>query len=334
MARRVRLYLYLKKQNNIILGFSYKKCFICILVKYKCNKMKKINLLVVFLLTINTAFSQDAELENLKKNEAAIKLHGSDKPNGWVKSGTFTFLANQATFNNWLAGGQSNISGNITVNYDFNYKHNDWNWDNKVIAAYGLTKIKDAAAQKTDDRFEINSLLGKKAFGNWFYSGFLNAKTQMDSGFDKATGLRTTHAFSPTFLQFGPGMLWKKSDNIKVNVAPATSKLIFVDKDFTNFGPSFGVLQGRTSRFEFGAALNSYYKFGVMENVTVENILNIYSNYLDKPQNIDIDYQLNIVLKVNKYLSTNFAFQTIYDDNSFSGIQTRQVIGIGVNYGF
>ena len=296
--------------------------------------MKKIILSIAFLFAINFAFSQDTEQENLKKNEEAIKLLGREKPNGWVKKGTFSFLANQATFNNWLAGGQSNISGNIGINYDFNYKHDDWNWDNKFIAAYGLTKIKDAQTQKTDDRIELNSLLGKKAFGNWFYSAFFNGKTQMDSGFDKATGAKTTHALSPTFLQFGLGLLWKKSDNLKVNIAPATSKLIFVNKDFTVLGTSFGVAQGRTSRFEFGAALNSYYKFDVMQNVSVENILNLYSNYLDNPGNVDVDYQLNIVLKVNKYLSTNFAFQTIYDDNAFKGFQTRQVIGVGVNYGF
>jgi hypothetical protein len=66
----------------------------------------------------------------------------------------------------------------------------------------------------------------------------------------------------------------------------------------------------------------------------MENIMNLYSNYHEDPQNIDIDYTLNINMKVNKYLSTNFAFQTIYDDNAFAGFQTRQNIGIGVNYTF
>ena len=129
-------------------------------------------------------------------------------------------------------------------------------------------------------------------------------------------------------------MLWKKSENLKINIAPATSKVILVHKHFTEFGPSFGVLQGDSSRYEFGAAVNGYYKFNIMENVTAENILNLYTNYLEDAQNIDLDYTLNIVMKVNKYLSTNFAFQTIYDDNAFSGFQTRQVIGVGVNYGF
>jgi hypothetical protein len=296
--------------------------------------MKKLALslaLISFSFVLN---AQTSEKENLKKNEEALKKTQEEKPNGWVKKGTFSFLANQATFNNWLAGGQSNVSGNIGLNYDFNYKHDNITWDNKLIAGYGLTKIKDQEMQKTDDRVEFNSLIGKKAFGNWYYSAFFNFKTQFDSGFDQKTGIKTSHLFSPAYFQFGPGMLWKKSDNLKVNIAPATSKLILVHDHFTQLGPSFGVEQGKTSRYEFGAALNLYYKFIPIENVTVEQIANFYSNYLEDAQNVDIDYQLNIVMKINKYLSTNIAFQTIYDDNAFRGVQIRQTLGVGVNLGF
>ena len=302
--------------------------------------MKKVLLSTLFLFSISNTFAQENEKEVLKKTEEVAARLKEDKPNGWTKKGTFNFLANQATFNNWLAGGQSNISGNIGLNYDFNYKKNNWNWDNKLIAGYGLTKIKDQELQKSDDRLQFNSLLGKKAAtsGNWYYSAFFNFKTQFDSGFDLNTGEKTSHFFSPAFFQFGPGMLWKKRDNFKLNIAPATSKLIVVDSDFTKNLPQgtsyFGVEANKTTRLEFGAAVNGYYKFNLMENVSVENILNLYSNYLDDPQKIDIDYTLNIAMKINKFLSTNLAFQTIYDDNAFSGFQTRQVIGLGVNYSF
>ena len=301
---------------------------------FKTNKMNKILLSLVFVLSINVTFAQVNEKELLKKNEEAAAKLKEEKPNGWVKKGMFTFLANQASFNNWLAGGQSNISGNIGVNYDFNYKSHNWNWDNKIIAGYGLTKLKGQDVQKSDDRFNFNSLAGRKASGDWYYSLFFNFMTQFDSGFDLTTGIKTSHFFSPAYFQFGPGMLWKRSDNLKVNIAPATSKLIIVHPHFTEFGPSFGVEQGDSSRYEFGAALNGYYKFNAMTNVSVENILNLYSNYLEDPQNVDIDYTLNIVMKINKVLTTNFAFQTIYDDNAFRGFQVRQVIGLGVNYGF
>ena len=280
--------------------------------------MKKFFLLILFVSAVTVA--QETTIDTTKH---------------WTRKGVFTFLANQSSFSNWQAGGQNNFAGNVGVNYDFNYKNGDWNWDNKIIASYGLTKIKGADTQKTDDRLEFNSLLGKKASGYWFYSAFFNFKTQMDTGLDPATQtVKISHFFSPAFFQFGPGMLWKKSDNLKVNIAPATSKLIMVHDHFTEFGSSFGVEQGKTTRYELGAAVNGYYKFNIMENVSVENILNLYSNYLEEAQNVDIDYQLNIVMKINKFLSTNFAFQTIYDDNAFRGFQTKQIIGLGVNYGF
>jgi len=122
---------------------------------------------------------------------------------------------------------------------------------------------------------------------------------------------------------------------LKFNFAPATSKFTFVDKNFTlPEDKYFGVEEGKSVRYELGFNASAYYKLDIMANVTFENILNLYSNYLEETQNVDIDYQLNIVMKINKYLSTNLSFQTIYDDNAFRGFQIRQVFGVGANYGF
>ena len=253
----------------------------------------------------------------------------------WTKKGNISLLFNQSAYNKqWLGGGTSNIAGNFGLNYDFNYKKEDIVWDNKFILAYGLTKIKGGEkTAKTDDRLELNSLWGKKAKGQWYYSMFFNFKTQMDTGLDK-NDEKISHFFSPAYFQLGPGMLWKKSNNLSVNFSPATAKLIIVHPHFTEFGPSFGVLQGDSSRFEFGASISAYYKFNIMTNVSVENRLNLYSNYLDNPQNVDVDYQMNVTMKINKYLSANVAVQAIYDDNSVQAVQVREVFGLGVNYGF
>ncbi|AIG31109.1 DUF3078 domain-containing protein [Flavobacterium psychrophilum] len=296
---------------------------------------KTILVLAVLLLGIN-ANAQLSEKELLEKN-ALLANKADDTTNaGWKRGGNIVFLFNQSAFNNdWLGGGTANTAGNLGLNYDFNYKAEKIVWDNKIIAAYGLTQTKGQKTTKSDDRLEFTSLLGRKAGqGYWYYSWYLNAKTQMDSGFDKAKGIKISHFFSPAYLQSGPGMLWKKSNNLKVNIAPATSRLIFVDGQFTQSGAAFGVAQGKTSRFEFGAALNGYYKLNLMENISVENILNLYSNYLDRPKNVDIDYQMNLVMKVNKYISTNLAFQALYDDNARGAFQIREVFGLGVNYGF
>ena len=253
----------------------------------------------------------------------------------WTKKGQVTLLFNQSIFNNeWLAGGTTNFSGNLGLNYDFNYKKGAVIWDNKCIVAYGLTKIKAAEiASKTDDRLELNSLWGKKASNVWYYSIFFNFKTQMDSGFDVNQN-KISRFFSPAYFQFGPGILWKKNNNLSLNFAPTTAKLILVNNHFTELGPSFGVLQGDNSRFEFGASISAYCKLILMTNVSIENRLNLYSNYLEDPQNVDVDYQMNVVMKINRYLSANIALQTIYDDNAIKAVQVREVFGLGANYGF
>lgn len=261
----------------------------------------------------------------------------------WITKGNISLLFNQSNFNNWLAGGENNLSGNLGVNYDFNYKKDNWTWDNKIIASYGMVKTRNSAFEKkTDDRFEVNSLLGKKAAGYWYYSAFLNFKTQITKGYvygkdANGTEIRTEHTdfLSPGYLTFGPGLLWKKSNNLKFNLAPLTSKITIVDKNMTLPNKAyFGVNQGETLRYELGFYASGYYKLVIMANVSIENILSLYSNYLENPQNVDLDYQVNIVMKINRYLTTNIALQTIYDDNAFSGFQTRQVFGVAVNYGF
>ena len=282
--------------------------------------MKKTAITLLFLFSIIAVSAQETAVDTTKL---------------WTKKGNISLLFNQSSYNKqWLGGGTSNIAGNLGVNYDFNYKNGDVVWDNKFILAYGLSKIKgDAKTAKTDDRLELNSLWGKKLNGQWYYSMYFNFKTQMDTGLDK-NAVKISHFFSPAYFQFGPGFLWKKNDNLSVNFSPAAAKLIVVHPHFTQFGPSFGVLQGDSSRFEFGASISGYYKLNLMTNVSIENRLNLYSNYLDNPQNIDLDYQMNVIMKINKYLSANLAFQTIYDDNSIQAFQTREVFGLGVNYGF
>ena len=273
-----------------------------------------------------------------------------EDPQGWNSTGKFQLLFNQSAFNKeWSGGGTSSMAGNLILDYQLNYRKGQFSWDNKLLANYGLTKLKDDEfTRKTSDRLEINSIAGKELDdSNWYITFFTNFRTQFSKGYvyseDDITGeeirSETTHFLSPAYIQFGPGMMWKKSDDLWVNLAPATARFIFVDKDFTS-GPSYqdgsyyGVDEGKSSRFELGASLNAYAKFDIVKNVSMENNLSLYSNYLSKPGNIDIDYLMNLEMSVNKFLSANLIFQAIYDDNTVAAFQIREVFGAGFNYTF
>ncbi|MDC1161936.1 DUF3078 domain-containing protein [Tenacibaculum sp.] len=268
----------------------------------------------------------------------ALTMNGQEKKeepkDGWKRSGNITLLGNQSAFSNWVAGGNNSVAATLGLNYDFNLLKGDWTWDNKIIAQYGLSHTKGIGRRKTDDMFEFNSLVGKKAEGYWSYSFFLNLRSQFTNGYDYPNGVKgakTSGLFSPGYLTFGPGMLWKKSDNFKINLAPATSKMTFVSDEFAG---AYGTDPGETLLYQLGFYGSIYHKTKIMENVSMENIFSAFSNYLDNPQNIDITHQLNLVMKINKYLSTNLSFHTIIDDDASSRVQFKEVFGLGVNYTF
>ena len=290
----------------------------------------KIIRIVLLLFISSSLFSQD-------KNE----------DNKWKRSGNAIFLINQSSFSNWTSGGQSSISGTIKVDYNFNYADNGWAWDTKVISDFGLNKISGSEfLKKTDDRIEINSVLGKKfnndVIGKWSYSSFFNFQTQFAKGYrfgkdSNGNNNRTEKSrfFSPATVQLGVGLYWKKSKDFWVNVAPMTGKLILVSRVFTETlndnETYFGVKKDGNSRFELGASVRSYYKTEIFQNITLENRLSLYSDYLDRPQNVDFDCTFNFVMKVNQYISTNLIFQFVYDDNEIKRVQVREVLGLGLN---
>ena len=297
--------------------------------------MSKLTFNIFFLFLILNVLSQEKAVDS------------TNVKNNWTKSGNFTFLGNQSSYSYWTAGGQTSISGTIKIDYDFNFENNGWNWDTKVITAYGLNSIGGSKyLKKTDDRFEINSLLGKKftnnLIGNWSYSSFINFKTQWTKGYryrknsnGEEERSELTRFFSPAYLQIGVGLYWRKSKDLWLNFAPVTGRLIVVNKFFTenlqDGKQYFGVNKGSNSRFELGASLRSYYKFELIENVEISNRLSLYSDYLENSGNIDLDYTINTSMKINKFLTTNFIIQFIYDDNSIKRLQVREVMGIGLN---
>ena len=309
--------------------------------------MKKTIVLICFLYLSAVVHAQTSEKELIKKTEEAAKTIDDTIKNGWKTKGKVTLLFNQANFSNWIAGGENSFSGNLAMDYKMDYKKDNFSWENRILASYGLLQTQNSSFEKkTDDQLEINSILAKKTKSYWYYSFLANFRSQFTKGYlytKDANGAEirseNTNFMSPGYLLFGPGMYWKRNENFKLNFAPFTAKFTFVDNRYTSFpgyvnGTYFGVDANKSMLFQLGFNATAYYKFKIMENVTAENLLNLYSNYLKDPKNIDINYNLMVLMKINKVLSANFNFQAIYDDDAFTGFQTKEVFGLGLNYNF
>jgi hypothetical protein len=272
-----------------------------------------------------------------------------DTTHVWTIHGQNTILINQSSFSNWAAGGQNSLAANIVLDYDFNYKKDKWSWDNKAIFGYGLSKQNGLGWRKNDDRIILNSLLGYQAAKYWLYTFYANFQTQFTNGYNyDASNNRTliSAPFAPAYLTFGPGFAYKRSDNFRINLSPAAIRMTFVSNDSLSSIGSYGVTPGKKSLLEFGASLDAYYKVNIAQNIAFENILKLYSNYLNKPQNIYSDYAANLYMKVNKLVTVNVGVELISDPLAqipvlkngvteyHSLLQVKEIFGAGLTYKF
>jgi hypothetical protein len=302
--------------------------------------MKRTLLLVLLICSGLAGFAQTT---TATAPTAAPKL---DTP--WHIHGQNTLLISQSSFSNWAAGGVNSLAVNAVLDYDFNYKRDKWNWDNKVILGYGSSKQNGTGWRKNDDRIILNSLLGYQASKYWLYTFYMNFQTQFTNGYSYSGEDRTllSALMAPAYLTFGPGFAYKKSDNFRVNFSPAAPRITVVENDSLSAIGAYGVTPGKKSLFEFGASLDAYYKVNLMQNISLENILKLYSNYLEKPQNVYMDYAANLYMKVNKFVTVNAGVELISDPKAqipfltngvteyHSVLQVRQMLGAGLTYKF
>ena len=135
-----------------------------------------------------------------------------------------------------------------------------------------------------------------------------------------------------------------KTDNISVFLSPLTGKFTFVTDDDLSAAGAFGVDAGKKMRSEMGAFVKFEGKTDVMKNVSLQTKLDLFSNYLNNPQNIDVDWKILINMKVNEYLSANLVSQLIYDDDikildpdsgeSAPRVQFMEMFGAGLSFKF
>ena len=112
-------------------------------------------------------------------------------------------------------------------------------------------------------------------------------------------------------------MDYKPNDNFSVMISPFSGKLTFVtDTALSNKG-SYGVEVGDKFRSEFGAFIKVAYKVELMENINYSTKLDLFSNYLNNPQNIDINWDNLITFKINEYFNASFIFRAIINNYYF-----------------
>lgn len=283
----------------------------------------------------------------------------------WNKVNKVGVNMTEVAFVNWNSGGNNSISALMHASFGRKFKKELLNWNSTLSVKFGLNAQEGRELRKTEDNLEINSNFGyrRDSVSNWYYSAKLNFNTQLTYGYRYPNTDEPISKFmAPGYAFVGVGTEYNApSEDLTIYVSPVTEKSTFVlDQRLANEG-MFGVTpavrdeqgnilqEGEKVRTEFGFLVSSDFSKQIFENIGLSNQLRLYSDYLNKFGNIDVDWELNVDLKVNQYVMANVGSHLKYDDDvkfkkDLDGdgkldtggprIQFKQLLGVGLVYRF
>lgn len=298
----------------------------------------KLSILIAFILMLAISANAQSTPDTTKADTTKV----------WKIGAVTSFTISQTQLKYWAAGGDNTFGINGLLNAHANYKFKKHSWKNTLEAAYGTQSIGNKGFRKTEDKIDFASKYGYKAINKFYYTGLYNFKTQFYDGFeynenDEAT--KISGLFAPAYMLYSAGIDYLPNDHFAIYTSPATGKLTIVNDLELSKQSAFGVDSAKTFRNEIGAYIKFEYQKEAWKNITINSKLDLFSNYLENPQNIDMNFNLLVSMKVNKFLTVNVTTELIYDDDvkvlvdSETGkkgprLQLKETMGIGVSFNF
>ncbi|MBI2257508.1 MAG: DUF3078 domain-containing protein [Flavobacteriia bacterium] len=244
---------------------------------------------------------QKFSLSQVTDNEDKIRAKNTDTTLGWKKGGIISLGIAQASLTNWAAGGQSSFAVNSLVNVYAHKIMKNSVWENYLDLGYGLLN-QGKLWRKTDDKLDFTSKYGQKLKKSIYLAGLVNFKTQFTDGFNYPNdSIAISRFMTPGYLLGAIGIEYRPNNNLTAYLAPFTSKNTFVLDTTLSNQKAFGVDSSKVLRSEFGGYLRINYQVKIMENVQFQTKLEMFSNYLNNPGNIDVSWETLLSMKINKF---------------------------------
>lgn len=281
----------------------------------------------------------------------------------WERSNVVGLDINQVAFVNWSVGGNNSVAGLAKAAFIRKYAKDNINWHNELILKYGLNSQEGQEMRKTDDQIVLNSTFGyrRDTASNWYYSAKFNFTTQFANGYQYPnTTDEISGPFSPAYIFLGVGSEYIRKDlGLTAYFSPLTNKTTLVLNQTLADKGAFGVDKaitdadgniiepGKNSRTEIGILFTNQIKRQIFKNIMMDHRLSLYTDYLNKFGNIDVNWQLSLDMTVNEYVKANIGTHIVYDDDIASSrevngvvesrgprIQLKQMLGVGLSYTF
>jgi hypothetical protein len=269
------------------------------------------------------------------------------QPEGWSYGASFgADLGQLLQFNPRIGSGENRVGVGLNLQTFARLKRGLMNWDNDASLNMALQRLGGGIVapnstitvpwQKSADELRFASQWGMKfnADSPWGYGAQSTFLTQLTPTYADAAGrnllkqIDATNAGVPIaqFLSSGtftlsPGITYRPDDHFDALLSPASFKTIFVLDDDIAALPLYDFLdpdnEGDKALRQFGATLVANYTNTYLtdDRLLFKSSLSLFSNYLNNPQNIDVDWRNEVGFEIFKGLTLTLNTILLYDDD-------------------
>ncbi len=281
----------------------------------------------------------------------------TSKKGPWKVGGIIALNLSQQNSAYWVGANEKfalNVGSSADLYANYAMKRNTWG--NTLKMSYAFTHTESQGVRKTSDFIDLYTKYGRDVSkkGKTFVALIGNFRSQFTDGYDYSLDprRRTSDFMAPATILLTPGLEWRPSKHFSFFASPVGARWVVVSNDPYSYSypggirpdgskedpisELYGVDPEEKIDGQFGAFVSAKFDKEVVKNVVYTSRLDLFSNYLNEPQNIDIYWTNNLIFKVNKWLVLSYQWNIAYDDDfipeGVKGPRTQYLgtFGIGV----
>jgi hypothetical protein len=286
--------------------------------------------------TQKVKFIDDANMVTRTRRNLVVQ---KAKLGPWTrKANAYLQFSQNYVSKNWHQGGSDNIAILGTLNGKLNYddkKNIQWENSAEWRAGFNSTEGNNIRPLNTnDDIFRVNSKLGIKAKGAFFYSGLFDFSTPIFLTYKSVNSTDLKAAFmTPVRLNISAGLDYKYKKLISVMVSPLTYKYIYLNNTKVD-SKLFGIKAGENTLSEVGSSFRIQGNYAPTKEITFDTKFSFYTNYTK----VEIDWEIIGNFQVNRFLSTRIILNPRYDNTVImtggdkAKLQFKELLTFGLSY--
>lgn len=260
----------------------------------------------------------------------------------WESDLAAQFNISQASFHNWTGGGVNTLASSAQILSKLVRTSQNWSGIYETRLGFGVVKQDTLNLRKADD--VIRLLATVKYHGQGFFRKFnptasAGLRTQFAPGFNyernpfgdgRPLPVKVSDLLSPATFTQSLGLTYAGAWGFRQRVGVASKETVVLIEGFRSL---YGVPPGKPIRFQLGVESLTEVDREIVRNVELKSSLGFFAAF-NQEELPDMLWENVVVMRVNKWLSADFEFVTLFDRDLSDRVQLKESLSIGFSFVF